>query len=165
MPSSTAVRAGTFASSLATVGAVAATGGFVTWRRLGWYRSLARPRWTAPDLAFGPIWSILYAEQAVAAWLVWRSGDDHDAVDVPALTSYSVQLGLNLAWTLLFFGVRRPALALLDVCALWIAIAVTIREFGKRHKLAAGLLLPYFAWTTYAALLNADIWWRNRKSA
>jgi tryptophan-rich sensory protein len=162
MPSSPVVRAGTFASSFATVGAVAATGGFVAWRRLGWYRSLARPRWSPPDMAFGPVWSILYAQQAVAAWLVWRSGDDHDGVDVPALTSYSVQLGLNLAWALLFFGVRRPALALLDICALWLAIAITIREFGKRHRLAAGLLLPYLAWTTYAALLNADIWWRNR---
>jgi tryptophan-rich sensory protein len=162
MPSSPAARAGSFAGSIAAVTAVAATGGVVTSRRRGWYRGLDRPGWTPPDAAYGPVWAVLYAEQAVAAWLVWRAGDDHDAVHVPALTSYGVQLGLNLAWTMLFFGVKRPALALLDICALWLAIAVTIREFGKRHKLAAALLLPYLAWTTYAAALNADIWWRNR---
>lgn len=141
---------------------MAAAGSLVTSRRRRWYRALDRPAWTPPDIAFAPIWSILYAGQAVAAWLVWRSGDDDDAVDVPALTSYSLQLGLNLAWTLLFFGIKRPALALLDICVLWLAIAVTIREFSKRHKVAAALLLPYLVWTTYATLLNADIWWRNR---
>jgi tryptophan-rich sensory protein len=162
MPSSPAVRAGGFAGSLASVAGVAAAGGLVTWRRLGWYRSLDRPGWTPPDAVFAAIWSILYAEQAVAAWLVWRSGDDHDAIDVPAFSSYGLQLGLNLAWTLLFFGVRRPALALLDICVLWVAIVVTIREFSRHHKLAAALLLPYLVWTTFAVALNADIWWRNR---
>jgi benzodiazapine receptor len=162
MPSSTAVRAGALAGSLASVTAVAATSGAVTVRRLGWYRTLDRPGWTPPDAAFGPVWSVLYAGQAVAAWLVWRSGDDRDAVHVPALSSYGVQLGLNLVWPLLVFGLRRPAVALLDICVLWLAIAVTIREFGKRHRLAAALLVPYLAWTTYAAALNADIWWRNR---
>jgi tryptophan-rich sensory protein len=156
------MRAGSLAGSLAAVTAVAASGGVVTSRRRGWYRGLDRPGWTPPDGAIGSVWAVLYAEQAVAAWLVWRSGDDRDAVHVPALASYGVQLGLNLAWTMLFFGLKQPALALLDVCALWLAIAVTIREFGKRHKLAAALLLPYLAWTTYAAALNADIWWRNR---
>jgi benzodiazapine receptor len=162
MPSSPAARAGTFVGSVAAVTTVGATGGLVTSRRRGWYAGLDRPGWTPPEAAYGPVWAVLYAEQAVAAWLIWRSGDDHDAVHVPALTSYGVQLGLNLAWTMLFFGVKRPALALLDICALWLAIAVTIREFGKWHKLAAVLLLPYLAWTTYAAALNADIWWRNR---
>jgi benzodiazapine receptor len=162
MPSSPAMRAGSFAGSLAAVTAVGATGGVVTSKRLGWYRGLDRPGWTPPDAAIGGVAAVLYAEQAVAAWLVWRSGDDRNAVHVPALTSYGVQLGLNLAWTMLFFGLKQPALALLDICALWLAIAITIREFGKRHKLAAALLLPYLAWTTYAAALNADIWWRNR---
>ena len=63
---------------------------------------------------------------------------------------------------MLFFGIRRPALALVDICVLWLAIVLTIREFGRKHRFAAALLVPYLAWVTYAAALNAGVWWRNR---
>lgn len=150
------------AGSLAAVSSVAAAGGFVTSRRIGWYRSLDKPPLTPPDVVFGPAWALLYANQAVAAWLVWRGDAARAEYDVPALTSYWAQLGLNLAWTMLFFGLRRPGLALVEICALWLAIAVTIREFSRRHRFAAAMLLPYLAWVSYAAALNAGIWWRNR---
>lgn len=82
--------------------------------------------------------------------------------DVPAFTAASTQLGLSLAWLLLFFGLRRPGLALVEVCAFWLAVAVTVREFARRHRFAASLLLPYLGWVTYAAAVNANVWWRNR---
>lgn len=150
------------AASLAGVGVVAGVGGAVTSRGLPWYRQLVRPRYAAPDAVFGPAWAVLYAGQAVAAWLVWRGDARRAEYDVPAMTSYGVQLGLNLVWTLLFFGLRRPAVALAEICVLWLAIAVTIREFARKHRFAAALLLPYLAWVTYAAALNAGLWWRNR---
>src|SRR3954454_11554589 len=42
------------AASLAAVTGVAATGGLVTSRRLGWYRSLGKPPLTPPDGGFRP---------------------------------------------------------------------------------------------------------------
>jgi tryptophan-rich sensory protein len=157
-----AVEAAGLAGSVASAAGVAALGAFVSRRNIGWYRQLDKPGFTPPDAVFGPVWSLLYAGQAVAAWLVWRDDARRAEFDVPALGSYAVQLGLNAAWTLLFFGLRRPALALIDVCVLWLAIAVTTREFARRHRFAAVLLLPYLAWVTYAAALNASVWWRNR---
>jgi len=162
MPSRPATRALALAGSLGAAGAVAGTGALTTPRSIRWYRSLDKPWWTPPEAAFGPVWSVLYAAQAVSAWLVWREDDDRDRVDVPALSSYTVMLGLNLAWTLLFFGLRRPALALVDCCVLWLAIAVTMREFARRHRFAAALLLPSLCWVSLATVLNATIWWRNR---
>jgi translocator protein len=150
------------AASVGAVASVAAAGGLVTSRRLDWYRTLDKPPFTPPDAVFGPAWALLYANQAVAAWLVWRGDAARAEYDVPALTSYWAQLSLNLGWTLLFFGLRRPAWALVEIAALWLAIAVTIREFARRHRFAAALLLPYLAWVSYAAVLNAAIWWRNR---
>jgi tryptophan-rich sensory protein len=150
------------AGSLTGVGLVAGIGGAVTSRGLSWYRRLDRPPYAPPDAVFGPAWAVLYATQAVAAWLVWRGDARRAEYDVPALGTYSLQLGLNLAWTLLFFGLRRPAWALVEICVLWLAIAVTIREFSRKHRFAAALLLPYLAWVTYAAALNAGIWRRNR---
>ena len=102
------------------------------------------------------------ASQAVGAWLLWRAEDRRDALDVPALSSYAVQLWLSLAWMLLFFGLRRPALAMIEICVLWLAIALTIAEFGQRHRLAALLVLPSLAAVSYVAVLNAAIWRRNR---
>lgn len=152
------------AASLAAVGGVAATGGAATGAGLGWYRTLDRPAWSPPDAAFGPVWSTLYASQAVAAWLVWRA--DHrrpgDLAAEPALALYGAQLFLNVAWPVLFFGLRRPGLALVEIAVLWVAIAATVTSFAHRHRTAALLLVPYLAWVAYAAVLNADVWWRNR---
>jgi tryptophan-rich sensory protein len=157
-----AVEAAGLAGSLAGVGAVAAMGALPVLRNRAWYAGLDRPRHAVPDAVFGPAWALLYANQAVAAWLVWRGDARRAEFDVPALSTYGVQLWLNLAWTFLFFGLRRPGLALLDICALWVAVAVTMHDFARKHRFAATLLVPYLAWVTYAVALNAAIWWRNR---
>jgi translocator protein len=150
------------AGALSGVSSVAALSALTIYPRLDWYESLDKPRLTPPKELLGPAWTFLYANQAVAAWLVWRGDWQRAQVDVPAISSYATQLGLNLAWTLLFFGLKRPGLALLDLCVLWLAIALTIREFARQHRVAAALLLPYLAWITYAGALNFGIWRRNR---
>lgn len=150
------------AGALAWVATMATAGDLVTRHGQQWYRSLDKPRASPPDGAFAPTWGVLYAMQAVAAWLVWRGDARRAEFDVPALGMYGVQLGLNAVWTLLFFGLRRPAWALADALVLWLAVAVTIRDFARRHKFAAALLLPYLVWVTYVATLNASVWWRNR---
>lgn len=138
---------------------VAGIGGVVTTRSLdSWYRRLDKPPWTPPDRVFGPVWSLLYGAQAVAAWLVWRSGGRR----APALQLYGAQLALNLGWTLLFFGLRRPGWAVLEIAALWVAIAATVAAFRRRSPAAAWLLLPYLAWVTFALALTVAVWRRNR---
>ena len=148
--------------ALTGVTSVAAISGTVIARRLEWYDGLEKPPFTPSKHLLGPAWTVLYANQAVAAWLVWRGDAARAQFDVPAIASYAVQLGLNLAWTLLFFGLKQPALALLDICVLWLAIALTAREFARQHPVAAALLVPYLAFIGYAAALNAAIWRRNR---
>jgi translocator protein len=156
------VEAAGLAGSVASVASVAAIGGLAVSHGRPWYRGLDKPVFTVPDAVFGPAWALLYANQAVASWLVWRGDSRRAEYDVPALSSYGLQLGLNLGWTLLFFGLRRPGFALLEICVLWVAVAVTIRDFARRHRFAAALLVPYLGWVSYAAVLNASIWWRNR---
>ncbi|MDQ1704415.1 MAG: translocator protein [Frankiaceae bacterium] len=113
-------------------------------------------------LAHAPRWAAAYGSQAAAAWLVVRGDARNGEYDVPAFTAFTAQLGLSVAWLLLFFRFRRPAFALADMCLLWLAVAVTVREFARKHRLAAGLLLPYLGWVTYAAAVNAQVWWRER---
>jgi tryptophan-rich sensory protein len=113
-------------------------------------------------LGHAPPWAAAYGSQAAAAWLVVRGDAKNGEYDVPAFTAFTAQLGLSVAWLLLFFHFRRPAIALADMCLLWLAVAMTVREFARKHRLAAGLLLPYLGWVTYAAAVNAKVWWRDR---
>ena len=140
---------------------VVSTGGAVlTATSVGtWYPTLVKPAWNPPNAVFGPVWTTLFVMMAVAAWLVWRQVGIAGARR--ALTFYAIQLGLNLAWSAFFFGLRRPDLALIDIVLLWVAIAVTAAEFRRHSATAALLLIPYFLWVGYAFSLNAAIWYLN----
>jgi tryptophan-rich sensory protein len=162
VPSSRSTRALGLAGSLGGITTTAGTGAVLIAAGRPWYDSLDKPRWASPTIAFAPAWSIVAASQAVGAWLAWRADDDRDAVDVPAVSSYAVQLWLSLAWLLLFFGLRKPAIALIEASVLWVALALTIAEFGRRHRVAAALMLPSLLAVTYLGLLNLAVWRRNR---
>jgi tryptophan-rich sensory protein len=147
-------------ASLAIALGVAAAGAWITAQTVGtWYQTLAKPAWTPPDWLFGPVWTTLYVLMAVAAWLVWNSGDTRQT-RLP-LGLYALQLALNLAWSYIFFGLRSPGLAAAEIGILWIAILATLFAFS-RHALIAGLLLvPYLAWVSFASFLNVAIWRLN----
>lgn len=145
---------------IATCLGVAGLGAAATASSVGdWYPTLTKPRWTPPAFVFGPVWTVLYVSMAVAAWLVWRSGGLRTTR--LALTLFAVQLALNLGWSFVFFGLRRPGLAAIEIILLWLAIAATTLAFCSRSKPAAGLMVPYLAWTTFAAALNLAIWRLN----
>lgn len=124
-----------------------------------WYEALRKPAWNPPGWVFPPVWTVLYAMMAVAAWLVWR-GARPGAARTP-LALWTVQLLLNAAWSWLFFGRQRPDLAFADIVLLWLAIVATLAAFARVSRAAAALLAPYLAWVTFAAVLNAAIWRLN----
>lgn len=124
-----------------------------------WYVELSKPSWTPPSWVFGPAWTILYIMMAIAAWLVWRKGYTADVRF--ALTLFGVQLLVNGLWSYLFFSLRWPGGALVDIAVLWVAIAATAIAFSRVSQPAAWLLLPYLAWVSFAMALNLEIWRRN----
>ncbi len=125
----------------------------------GWYQTLAKPRWNPPDWLFGPVWTALYLLMAVAGWLVWRRGGWTPARGPLGL--FGLQLALNVGWSAIFFGLRSPGLAFLEIVVLWLSIAATVIAFGKKSAMAASLLVPYLAWTAFAGVLNLAIWRLN----
>lgn len=124
-----------------------------------WYRELELPAFAPPDEAFGPVWTLLYAMMALAAWRIWRLSPS--APRRRALLLWLVQLVPNLAWPLLFFGLRSPGLALLDIVLLLALIALTTVALFRLDRLAGLLFVPYLAWVAYAFVLNAAIWLMN----
>jgi benzodiazapine receptor len=139
---------------------VSAVGAAVTVRSVAtWYATLGKPAWSPPNWVFGPVWTLLYLMIAFAGWLVWRErGWSRGAVP---LGLFAVQLALNAAWSPLFFGLRSPAAALVDIAALWIAIGATIVSFRRAVPLAALVLVPYWLWVSFATALNFAIWRLN----
>lgn len=125
-----------------------------------WYPSLVKPSFTPPDWVFGPTWTVLYIMMGIALWWVWRRQGEVP-VRTP-LTLFAVQLALNALWSVLFFGLRWPGAALVDILLLWVAIGLTIRAFRQVSVRAAVFMLPYWAWVTFATVLNASIWVLNR---
>lgn len=124
-----------------------------------WYRKLDKPSFNPPRWVFGPAWSTLYLLMGIADFLVSREGGE-EARNAKGI--YRVQLVLNAIWSVLFFGLRSPLAALVEIVFLWVAILMTIVAFWRVSKLAAALLVPYFLWTTFATVLNASIWAKNR---
>ena len=122
-----------------------------------WYRDLAKPSWNPPDAVFGPVWTALYISMGVALLDVLRSRrNGTDGVRL-ATVLFGLQLALNLGWSWVFFARRSPGPALVEIALLHLAITATILAFGRIRPRAALLLLPYLAWVSFAAALNAEI--------
>ena len=120
-----------------------------------WYAQLDKPWFNPPNWVFGPVWSTLYLLMGIALWLVWIAKSDRSKKRAYIL--FGTQLVLNALWSVVFFGLHQPWAAVIVIVALWIAIALNIREFAKFSKPAAWLLVPYIAWVSFASLLNISI--------
>lgn len=136
------------------LGAVATTPEIDTW-----YRTLEKPSWNPPDYIFGPVWTTLYVLMAIAAWLVWKPAG-FQAAAVP-LSLFALQLGLNIVWSWIFFGMHKTGFAFAEIIVLWLAIVATTFTFAHHSKVAAWLMSPYLAWVTFASVLNFTIWRLN----
>jgi tryptophan-rich sensory protein len=157
--SRTKSAAGLGLSLLVCLGAAALGGRFTASAVDDWYAGLHKPAWTPPNGVFAPVWTALYLLMAVAAWLAWRrSAAGWRAVPLQLFAS---QLVLNVGWSGLFFGWRRPGVAFGEIVVLWAAIAATAASFWRTSRLAGLLLGPYLAWTTFAAALNFAVWRAN----
>ncbi|MDR2961736.1 MAG: tryptophan-rich sensory protein [Stenotrophomonas sp.] len=139
--------------------AAAALGAWASTSAASFYATLALPAWAPPASLFGPVWTLLYAMMAVAAWLVWR--ERGTAATRPALTLYLLQLGVNALWSWLFFGWRLGALAFVDILLLVMLVVATLIAFARIRALAAVMLLPYLGWITFASALNLAVWRAN----
>jgi translocator protein len=127
-----------------------------------WYPTLIKPIFNPPNWIFMPMWTLLYILMAVAAGLVWDKIKEQNEEVKKALAFFLIQLTLNAIWSYLFFGLKNPMLALIEIALLWLMIYETYLKFIKINKTAGYLLIPYLAWVAFAAILNASIWWLNR---
>ncbi|MFH1423526.1 MAG: TspO/MBR family protein [Candidatus Nealsonbacteria bacterium] len=148
-----------------------------------WYAFLAKSSFNPPDFVFAPVWTLLFLLMGIALYLVW-SKNWHIEVKAEtanqktwnpisrklytgtwreenAVAIFSLQLGLNILWSIIFFGLKAPGFAFFEILMLWFAILYTIVNFYRISKASSFLLLPYLLWVSFAAVLNFAIWRLN----
>ena len=125
-----------------------------------WYVSINKPVFNPPNRLFAPVWTTLFILMGVAAGIVWNRGFYHKWVKT-ALYHFGFQLLLNIAWSLVFFGLKEIFGALLIVISLFVLLLFTFKWFKVVNEKAAYLLIPYIIWVAFATILNFSIWQLN----
>ena len=121
-----------------------------------WYRNLKKPIFQPPDWLFGPAWTVILGMTAWAGVLAWN-GATTDSGRNAIIILYAVNFVWHLAWSPLFFTLKRPDIALIEVVFLWgsvLAMCIGLRQFSVT---ASWMIVPYLAWVSFAAVLNAAI--------
>lgn len=127
-----------------------------------WYTTIEKPSFNPPNWIFQPVWTSLYIMMGIAAGLIWQQIETKKEAVRTALVFFFVQLALNALWSILFFGLKNPLLALIEIIVLWLMIYETFIKFNSLNKTAGYLLIPYLLWVGFATLLNGSIWWLNK---
>jgi translocator protein len=127
-----------------------------------WFLTVNKPFFNPPSWVFAPVWTILYIMMGIAFGLIWSSSFKDKKILKKAMIIFVIQLALNALWSILFFGLCNPLLALIEIVLLWLMIYETIKVFKPIDNLASKLLYPYLAWVSFATILNGSIWWLNR---
>ncbi|HKM64366.1 MAG TPA: TspO/MBR family protein [Acidisphaera sp.] len=134
---------------------VAGLGGMLT--DIGpWYKALRKPSWQPPDWLFGPAWSVIFTCTAAAGVLAWRAAPNA-AAETRIILLFAVNGILNIAWSPLFFRLRRPDWALIEIIPFWLSILALVVALTPISATAGWLLLPYLLWVSFAAVLNLAI--------
>ena len=121
-----------------------------------WYRNMRKPSWNPPEWVFGPAWTVILGLAAWSGVLAWTGAPDAESRLLIAVL-FGVNIVLHLLWTPLFFNLRRPDWALIEVVFFWLSVVALIVVLAPISLLAGWLLLPYLLWVAFAAFLNLKI--------
>ena len=128
-----------------------------------WFQTLEKPFFNPPNWLFMPVWTALYIIMGVAAGLVWDKYELDKYEVKNALTMFAAQLLLNMLWSILFFALQNPLLAMFEIIVLLLIIYETYLKFRDISKIAGYLFIPYLIWVGFAMILNISIWYLNRE--
>ena len=124
-----------------------------------WYASLEKPAFNPPNWIFSPVWICLYLLMGITLYILWQNLPKRE-VQV-ALIYFAIQLGLNILWSVIFFGLKWPMVAFFEIIILWLFILLTMIKSYRVSKATIYLLLPYILWVNFAAVLNFFLWRLN----
>lgn len=126
-----------------------------------WYENLRKPWWNPPNWIFGPAWTVILGLAAWSGVLAWTEASGGSG-QLLILVLFGINIVFHMLWSPLFFNLKRPDWALIEVPFLWLSIVALMFGVAPFSTLASWLLLPYLLWVTFAAFLNLTIVRMNR---
>lgn len=150
------IISGTVALLLAVVGGLMTPIG-------DWYANLRKPRLQPPNWLFGPAWTIILGLAAWSAAIAWEAADT-SAERTRVVILFATNAVFHLTWSPLFFKLRRPDWALIEVVFLWVSLAMLVIGLWPISPRAALMIVPYLTWVSFAAWLNWQIVRLNPRS-
>ncbi len=124
------------------------------------FGALNQPPFAPPAWLFPVAWTILYILMGVASFLIYKQNprsNDGKILRRSELVVYFLQLFFNFWWTLFFFKFELRFFAFGWLIVMWAMILALVIMTGRNSKAAMWCLIPYLAWTTFAAVLNISI--------
>ena len=141
--------------------AVGALSGWLSREEMQIYsETVTQPPLSPPTWLFPLVWGILYLLMGVSAARIRLQPPS--STRSRGLNLFIIQLVVNFFWSLIFFNAQAFGFALLWLILLWVLVLLMILTFRKVDPLAATLQIPYLLWLTFAAYLNAGVWYLNR---
>lgn len=125
-----------------------------------WYVNLNKPSFNPPNWIFGPVWITLYILMGISVYLVWQEVEKNKESE-KATNLFWIHLIFNASWSIIFFGLKNPALAFIDIIIILVFIIILMVKFWKINKYSTYLLVPYLLWVSFATVLNYSIWVLN----
>ncbi len=144
----------------AIVSAAAWAGTKATMPKVDLYEKLDLPSFAPPRRVYPIAWTSLFALTAVTS-AVGMSKARTKAKRRAILRSLIINMGLNAAWSYLFWQVEARALSAAEAGVLAISSARLAVRIGKESPAAGVALAPYPAWCAFASVLAGTIAARN----
>lgn len=126
----------------------------------GWYDSIAKPGWTPPGALIGAVWTVIFILSTISALIIFNRLN-HDRRWLWIIIIFLINAALNIFWSYLFFKIHLMGWAALEAGLLGLSVVAIIILSWPLSRLAAGLLIPYAAWVSFATYLTYTVWRLN----
>jgi translocator protein len=116
-----------------------------------WYDSI-KPSLTPPGWVFPIVWNILFFMIGLSLYFALQSSDNKQKKYV--FIVFGINFFLNIFWSFLYFYLKNPFFAFIEIIVLLVSILSMIIVTWKIDKKSSYILVPYFLWVCFASLLN-----------
>ena len=119
-----------------------------------WYSTLVKSSLNPPGVVFAVVWPVLYLLMGISAGIIWSIRSIYTWL---TMLLFFVQLGLNLVWSVTFFGLQSPILAFLILILLFVAVLLYAAAAFLQNRAAGYMNIPYLLWLLFAMYLNGYV--------
>ena len=126
-----------------------------------WYQDLKKPDWAPDPSVFGQVWTLLYIIIFIVNAYILKEVADRQISWLVALPFW-LNLGANIIFTPIQFGLRNNYLALLDIVAILLTIIWAMIAIWPHNKFVTAAFVPYLVWVCIATTLQFQITLLNR---